>query len=77
MGYAVEEWGHQIVCPGQIVPAGRYMRVDADTARLVTLAQEGMLPASFDGHVATYVRLEDLDCLSQQLTLSGYAESTL
>lgn len=39
---------------GEVVPAGAYARVDDDSYHLVTLAQEGPLPASFDGHTAWY-----------------------
>jgi hypothetical protein len=39
---------------GEIVPAGAYARVDDNSYHLVTLEQEGPLPASFDGHTAWY-----------------------
>lgn len=39
---------------GEIVLAGVYARVDDDSYHLVTLEQEGPLPASFDGHTAWY-----------------------
>ena len=39
---------------GEVVPASVYARVDDDSYHLVTLEQEGLLPASFDGHTAWY-----------------------
>ncbi len=45
--------------PGQVVPAGRYTRVDSLPAREVELSESGRLPASLDGKVALYRRLPD------------------
>ncbi|GHO98514.1 hypothetical protein KSF_085620 [Reticulibacter mediterranei] len=39
---------------GEVVPAGGYVRIDTRSYRLITLEQEGPLPASFDGQVALY-----------------------
>jgi hypothetical protein len=39
---------------GEVVPAGTYVRVDDRSYRTVILNQEGLLPATFDGHVALY-----------------------
>ena len=41
---------------GQVVPSGRYR--DADTGREVNLAQPDYLPASLDGRVAQYIRVD-------------------
>jgi len=43
---------------GQLVPPGRYLRVDAYPAIEIILDQPDVLPASFDGHVAVYQRIE-------------------
>lgn len=39
---------------GDIVPPGVYARVDDRSYHVVTLEQEGPLPATFDGHTAFY-----------------------
>ncbi len=39
---------------GEVVPAGSYVRIDIRSSRLMTLEQEGPLPASFDGQIALY-----------------------
>jgi hypothetical protein len=44
---------------GARVAPGRYRRIDAP-ARDIDLPEGGMLPASFDGRVALYVRLAQL-----------------
>jgi len=40
---------------GRLVPSGSY--VEIETGRAVYLDKAGVLPASFDGHTATYARL--------------------
>ena len=49
-----EECQQELWKAGEIVPAGVYARVDDRSYHLVTLEQEGPLPASFDGHTAWY-----------------------
>lgn len=49
-----EESGVTIYQAGDMVPAGYYARVDDGSYHLVLLAQPGLLPPSFDGHVALY-----------------------
>jgi hypothetical protein len=39
---------------GEVAPTGTYARVDDQSHHLVRLDQEGPLPATFDGHVASY-----------------------
>lgn len=39
---------------GELAPPGLYIRVDDGSHRLITLERAGLLPASFDGHVACY-----------------------
>ena len=43
-----------------LVPAGRYVRVDDASGRVIELLEPGRLPPSFDGRVAVYRRLPDL-----------------
>ncbi len=45
---------------GEMAPAGTYVRVDDRSYRRVTLSEEGLLPASFDGHVALYRALASI-----------------
>jgi len=49
-----EECQQSLWKAGEVVPAGVYARVDDNSYHLVTLEQEGPLPASFDGHTAYY-----------------------
>lgn len=49
-----EECGNAVYQAGETVPAGVYMRIDDGSLRRVTLTRRGLLPASFDGHIATY-----------------------
>ncbi len=39
---------------GEEAPAGRYIRVDDRSYRIVILDQTGRLPPAFDGHIALY-----------------------
>ena len=43
---------------GQEVPPGQYIRVDAHPAREIMLRGRGILPPSYDGHVALYRKVE-------------------
>lgn len=56
-----EEHQAQIWKAGEIVPAGTYMRIDQQSYHIVTLENEGPLPATFDGHVAYYRALPKID----------------
>src|SRR6185503_6393205 len=49
-----EECEQEMWKAGDRVPAGAYARVDDQSYHLVVLEQEGVLPASFDGHTAWY-----------------------
>jgi hypothetical protein len=49
-----EECGNVVYQAGETVPAGVYMRIDDGSLRRVALTRRGPLPASFDGHIATY-----------------------
>lgn len=49
-----EECEQELWKAGDSVPAGVYARVDDQSYHLVVLEQEGVLPASFDGHTAWY-----------------------
>lgn len=49
-----EEHGIHVWRAGDIVPAGTYLRVDDHSYRVIVLEREGHLPASYDGHVASY-----------------------
>ena len=43
---------------GQVAPAGHYVRIDSHPDVQVVLTEPGFLPASLDGHVAVYWRLD-------------------
>jgi hypothetical protein len=43
---------------GQRVPAGCYVRAESPGGRTVCLERPGVLPASLDGHVAVYLRVD-------------------
>ena len=43
---------------GQLVPPGRYLRVGSYPSVEVVLDRPDVLPASLDGHVAEYQRIE-------------------
>ena len=49
-----EECQQELWKAGEMAPAGVYARVDDHSYHLVTLAQAGPLPPSFDGHTAWY-----------------------
>jgi hypothetical protein len=49
-----DECGTFLYAAGQEVRAGTYVRIDDDSGRSITLAQDGVLPPTFDGHVALY-----------------------
>lgn len=49
-----EECGTQIYQAGERVPSGAYLRVDDGSFQRLLLSSSGVLPASFDGHVALY-----------------------
>ncbi len=49
-----EECQQELWKAREIVPAGAYARVDDRSYRIVVLEQEGLLPATFDGHTALY-----------------------
>jgi hypothetical protein len=44
---------------GQRVAPGRYRRVEPADGRTIELDRSDVLPASLDGRVAVYVRVED------------------
>lgn len=56
-----EECGAHVWRAGNIVPAGTYVRIDDRSYKLVVLAANGPLPATFDGHVARY-RIAGVTC---------------
>ncbi len=39
---------------GEVAAAGTYMRIDDELYRMVVLRCQGILPPSFDGHIALY-----------------------
>lgn len=49
-----EECGATLWKAGEMVPAGRYMRLGDASQRVLVLPQPGRLPATFDGRVALY-----------------------
>lgn len=59
----MQEHEDELYTAGQLAPPGRYVRVDVTGAREISLEDAGVLPASFDGHIATYVRLPSFDYL--------------
>ena len=56
---------------GEVVPVGTYVRIDDQSYRIVTLDQDGPLPASFDGHVALYRAAANLYMPEQQVNESA------
>ena len=60
-GTFVADADRELFTPGHIVPAGRYVRVDAIPERVVVLDRAGRLPASLDGQVALYRRSPNQD----------------
>ena len=54
---AFEAHEESLICAGSHVPAGRYVRADVASGRVLVLEREDWLPASFDGRVALYRRL--------------------
>lgn len=52
------EDGEMLFVAGEEVPAGHYVRVDAARARELWLESRDFLPASHDGHVAVYRRVD-------------------
>jgi hypothetical protein len=46
---------------GEIVPGGRYQRVDAPGREVLVEAPAAPLPASFDGQVALYVAVRSFE----------------
>jgi hypothetical protein len=49
-----EEYQLHVWKAGEIVPAGKYVRIDDCSYRPIMLDEPGPLPATFDGHVALY-----------------------
>ena len=49
-----DEYGVPTWRAGELAPAGAYVRVDDGSSRLVQLKAPGLLPPTFDGHVALY-----------------------
>ncbi len=49
-----EECGTQLYRAGDRVAAGSYLRVDDESFQRLQLLSSGVLPASFDGHIAVY-----------------------
>ncbi|MBI3969348.1 MAG: hypothetical protein HY329_27205 [Chloroflexi bacterium] len=39
---------------GELAPPGRYVRIDHECRRIVTLSERGQLPGSLDGRAALY-----------------------
>ena len=53
------EDGGRVYLAGQRVAPGRYRRVEPADGRTIELARWDVLPASLDGRVAVYLRVED------------------
>lgn len=49
-----EECGTKLYQAGERAPEGDYLRVDDGSFQRLQLPSGGLLPASFDGHVALY-----------------------
>ncbi len=49
-----DECGTVLFEAGDVVPPGEYLRVDDGSFTRVVVARRGPIPASFDGHVASY-----------------------
>ena len=60
-----EECGTPLYQAGERVPAGAYLRVDDGSFQQVRLPAGGVLPASFDGHIAIY-RTAAVHCVCER-----------
>lgn len=49
-----DECGIRLYRAGERAPAGTYLRVDDQSFQRLQLVSSGILPASFDGHIALY-----------------------
>lgn len=65
-----EECGTQIYQAGERVAGGTYLRVDDGSFQRLVVAPDGILPASFDGHVARY-RLAAAPCVCERRVHAG------
>lgn len=73
-----EECGARVWQAGSIVAAGTYVRVDDQSFKMITLAVDGPLPATFDGHVARYrVAGATCACMGRGSTAPGGGSSPL
>ena len=52
-----DQFAEELYLAGERVPSGLYKQIG--TSREVNLAQEDFLPASLDGHVACYMRVQN------------------
>jgi hypothetical protein len=66
------DYGEEIFLPGMWVHAGIYRQVD--TAKVVIMREDGVLPPSFDGRRAEYCRIER-PWVTGQLTAGGQTEN--
>lgn len=67
-----EEYQAIVWKAGDIVPEGRYVRLDDPLHRLVVLEQAGPLPATCDGHVAFYRALPGpISLIAQQTSIAS------
>jgi hypothetical protein len=67
-----EECGTHIYQAGERVAGGTYLRVDDGSFQRLVVAPDGILPASFDGHVARY-RLAAASCVCERRAREGAA----
>ena len=49
-----DECGSMLYQAGEVVPAGTYLRIDDGSFHRIVLDRSGPLPATFDGHIASY-----------------------
>ena len=68
-----DEYDQEIYLAGQRVPPGCYRQVDR--LRVLHLEQEDVLPASLDGHVACYHRLELSEILEPGMPSGRFVSS--
>lgn len=60
-----EECGTRVYQAGERVAGGTYLRVGDGSFQRLVVAQNGILPATFDGHVAHY-RLAATPCACER-----------
>ena len=75
LSHQCEECGTRMYQAGEQVAGGTYLRVDDGSFQRLVVLQDGVLPASFDGHVALY-RAAASPCACERRLREGVTEAT-